>query len=290
MLHRLEFALYLIIKGILRTLPHAVSRGFGRGLGSVVFRLNAHHRKITQNNMKIAFPDWDDARVRATALSCFRHWGAMVCDTISATRFSPEELTSRVEIEGWEHLERAQAMNLGVMLYSAHLGTWEMAAHTISRRMGPLHVIGRPLSNPLLDEHLRKERERMGLVFIKRQGGAHRLAKLVRKKHIVGIVVDQRVRPPQGILVPFLGEKALTSPVMAIIASHSGAPAVPVFCYAVGRERYHATIHPPLLPEETGRDDEAIAALTRRYMAVIEDEIRRHPEQWMWLHRRWRLD
>jgi len=288
--HRLELLVYLIIKGTLRALPHSVARAFGRGMGSVVYRINPYHRKITWNNMKIAFPGWDEAKVRRTAKACFRHWGAMVCDIISATRFTPEELISLVDIEGWENLEQARAMNNGVIIFSAHIGSWEIVAHTIGHRMGRLTAIGRPLSNELLWNHLMRERKRLGLEFIKRQGGAHKLAKAVKKNEMVGIVIDQRVRPPQGIVVPFLGQDAITSPIMAIIALHTGTPAVPVFCYPAEKTRYRAYIYPPMLTEKGEADDETVAALTSRYMAVIEEEIRRRPEQWMWLHRRWRMD
>ena len=107
---------------------------------------------------------------------------------------------------------------------------------------------------------------------------------------MIGIVIDQRVRPPQGIVVPFLGEDALTSPVPAIIALHTGAPAVPVFCYPAENYRYRAIVYPPILPDELKTDDATIAELTRRYMKVIEEEIKKHPDQWLWLHRRWRMD
>jgi KDO2-lipid IV(A) lauroyltransferase len=288
--HRAELALFLATRGFIRALPLAAARPFGASLGELLYRIGAR-RGTVKRNLALVFPERPAAERRQIARRCYRHFGAMICDTIAMSRLDAVELCRRMTLVGWEHLEEAQSHGRGVLVLSAHLGNWEVAARPVGLYRGPFHVVVRPFNNPLVYAHLDRERERFGERQIEKRGAAKQLFRVVRERGIGGVVMDQRVRPGQGIVLPFLGHDALTTPLPASIALRTGAPAVTIVAWPEPRGRYRVELGKPMLPPEGGaRDDEAVAALTRRYIAALEADILRHPEQWLWLHRRWRLD
>jgi KDO2-lipid IV(A) lauroyltransferase len=178
-----------------------------------------------------------------------------------------------------------------VLVLSAHLGNWEVAARPVGLYRGPFHVVVRPFNNPLVYRFLERERERFGERQIEKRGAAKQLFRVIRERGRAGVVMDQRVRPGQGIVVPFLGHPALATPLPASVALRTGAPALTIVAWPEPGGRYTVELGEPMLPAAGGeRSDEAAAALTCRYLGALEALIRRHPEQWLWLHRRWRLD
>jgi Kdo2-lipid IVA lauroyltransferase/acyltransferase len=287
--HRLEHAAYLFAKGVLRSLPHPASRSLGRALGSLGHRLDRRHREVALANLALAFPDLPERARRRLVRDCFRHFGAAVCETISADRFDLPEFCRHFTCEGWEHLEAAEGLGRGTFLLGSHLGYWELSGRPVGLYRGAVHTVARPADNPHLERELRRLRERFGYAVIHKQGAARRMLQLLRQGGRIGILIDQRVQPREGIHVPFFGRPALTTPVLARLSLRSGAPVVPVFAYPAPGGRYRCVIRPPILPDAVageGEDAQA-AALTRLYLAATEDEIRQHPEMWLWMHRRW---
>ncbi|HRC84093.1 MAG TPA: lysophospholipid acyltransferase family protein [Thermoanaerobaculia bacterium] len=286
--HRLEFGLYRLVRGLLRLLPHPAARPLGARLGDLAWWLLSSRRKVALKNLAIAFPDAAPAERRRMALGSFRHLGAALCDTLSASRFDLVGLCRRVSFEGWEHLVEAQRRAGGMFVLSAHLGTWEIAAHVAGAWAGPLHVVGRPLDNPHLDRELEKVRQRFGNVMIAKRGAARGMLRALEKKALVGILIDQRVKPKEGIRVPFFGRESFTSPILARMAIRTGRPVVPIFCFPEPGGRYRFVARPAIEPAGPEESEQAIAALTCRYLEATEAEIRRHPEQWMWMHDRFK--
>jgi KDO2-lipid IV(A) lauroyltransferase len=288
--HRLEYALYLAFKATLRTLPHGAARPLGAALGSIVHRLDRNHRRIALRNLALAFPALSAADRRAIAAACFRHFGGALCDLVSAARFDGVEACRRFTFQGWEHLDAAESLGRGTFLLGAHHGNWEISGRAIGLYRGVLHTIARPADNPYLDRELLRLRERLGYRVIAKRGAARRMLQLLREGGRIGILPDQRVRPSEGIEVPFFGQPALTTPILARLSLRERSPVVPVFAYPEPHGRYLVVVRPPILPPEGETDSAtAVAALTRRYLEVIEEEIRSRPEMWLWMHRRWDL-
>lgn len=286
--HLLELAVFLAARGAIRALPHRAARPLGAALGALAYVVDLRHRRVVAGNLARVYPEWAPRRRRQVARACFRHFGATVLDTLSCGRFDAVELCERLTLEGWEHVVAAQEAGRGALLLSAHLGNWEMAGHALGLYRGPLHTLARPFDNPLVYTRYSRERARFGQMLVAKQGAAVRLFRVLRKGGTVGILMDQRVRPSQGIQVPFFGHPALATPLPASLSLRIGAPAVPVFAYPEAAGRYRVVAQPAILPE--GEGEEAVAALTARYLAVIEERIRARPAQWLWMHRRWRLD
>lgn len=283
--HRLQYGVYVAIKGLLLALPHPSTPAFGRGLGEVAFRLDRRDRRITLDNLARALPELSRQQRRRLARECFREVGADLCETLSAARFTAEELRRHLIIEGWEHLERAREGGRGVLLLGAHLGCWELTAYALALEAGTVHLVSSVLPNPLFDRELRRLRQPFGIQIIERKGAARRMYKLLRRGGLIGIALDQRPKPQEAIDVQFFGRPSLSSPLPAYLSLWTGAPVVPVFTLPAG-DGYRTVLRPAIEPEGEGK--EGIARLTQRYTDVIEEEIRRQPARWLWMYRRWR--
>ncbi len=287
-LHRLEHTAYLGVRAALRMLPHQAARPLGRRLGELAWLVSGRRRRITRKNLALALPERSSAERAGIALGCFRHLGASIADTLSATRFDLVDLCQRVSLEGFEHLAAARRRGGGTFVLSAHLGVWEVCAHVAGAWAGPLHVVGRPLDNPHLDRELTRVRLRFGNHMMAKRGAARGMLRTLGEGGVVGILIDQRVRPQEGIEVPFFGHPSWTSPVLARMSLRTGAPVVPIFCFPEPGGRYRFVAREAIEPPAGVEGEEAVLALTRRYLEATEREILRHPEQWMWMHDRWK--
>lgn len=296
--HLVEYTAYLGVKGVVRALPHTAARAAGRRIGTLAWRLLGRHRRIAEDNLAHALPELAADERRRIARGAFEHFGMAMTDSVSAGRFDLEELCRRLDLIGWERLQEAEALAAersggGLLVLTAHLGLWEMSAYPTGVYGGPLHVIGRPLDNPWLDRELVRSRQRFGNDLISKHGAVRRILKALGKGHRVGLLIDQRARAGEGIWVPFFGRPAFTTPILARLSLRTGTPVVPLYGFAVTGGRYRVEVAPAIDPEDVTADgfegDAAVAELTRRYMADAERMIRRHPDQWLWMHERWKV-
>jgi KDO2-lipid IV(A) lauroyltransferase len=285
--HRVEYGLYLLLKGLLRALPHETARRLGRAVGGLGHALDRRHREVALRNLELALPEIPPDERKRLVEQCFRHFGAALCDSISAGRFDAREICERLTLEGWENVEAADRPGKGFFVLSPHLGFWEMVPAVIGLYRGRMHIVVRPADNPWLDRELQALRQRFGNRTLPKRGAARRMLETLREGSIVGILIDQRVQPKEGIEVLFFGRPALTTPVLARLSLRTGAPVLPVALFPEPHGRYRFVAHPPIFPPEGAEGEEAVVELTRQYLAVAEEDIRRHPEQWLWMHRRW---
>lgn len=284
LLHRAEYALYRLAGALVRTLPHRAARGLGRALGVLVWGTLSQRRRIARRNLELALPELSAAERRRTARASCLHMVEAATDLISSRRFDAVELCRRLTIEGWDDLQRAEADARGVILMSAHLGMWEVAGLAVGLYRGSIHVVGRPLDNPHLEAELQRFRTRFGNRTISKRGAARGVLRVLREDGRPAILIDQRVRPEEGIRVPFFGRAAVTSPLPARLSRRTGAPVVPVYGFGEAGGRYRVVVRPAIraTPEDTE------TTLTERYLAAVESEIRARPELWLWMHERWK--
>jgi KDO2-lipid IV(A) lauroyltransferase len=294
--HRVEHAAVVATERCVRLLPHTGARVLGRAIGRLAHAVLGRHRRIAEGNLARALPDLPERERRRIARACFEHFGLALLDALSSQRFDSVELCRRLDIEGWEHLQEAERRAAerdpatGVVLLTAHLGVWEVAAYAAGLYGGPVHVIGRPLDNPLLDRKLVRSRARFGNRLIPKRGAIRPMMKVLARGERVGILIDQRARPGEGIWVPFFGLPAYSTPVLARIALRTGAPVVPVFGFPAPEGRYRIVVRAAIWPDAAGElaGEEAVVELTRIYLAACEAEIREHPGMWLWMHERWK--
>ncbi len=266
LLHRIEYAVFVTFERLLRLVGHRGARRLGSGLGALLWSSARTRRRVALENLERALPELTERERYRIARGSFLHLGRNACDIISARRFDAVELCRRLTLEGWEHFAAARSRGRGVLMMSAHLGTWEIAAYPVGLYAEPMHVIGRPLDNPLLDRHLTRIRTRFGNRTIPKRGAARGTLAVLAEGGVVGILIDQRVYPAEGEPLPFFGEPALTSTLLARLAIRYGTRAGFRLCGAGGtlpsvvppsdraRRSRSARADPPLPRRRRARD------------------------------------
>jgi KDO2-lipid IV(A) lauroyltransferase len=260
----------------------------GRRLGRLWGSLDGRHLAIAADNLRRAFPEWDEARVQATARGVYAHFGTILLDLLWMEGRSVEALLALADHEGVEHVQAARAAGRGVLCPSAHLGNWEFQAIASVPLVGHISMIARPLDNPELDRRLVALRTSGGNTVIYKQRAIARVLTAIREGDIVAILIDQNVQERDGIFVRFFAQPACTTTVAAALALKTSCAIVPVHCVLLRNGRYRMVYGPPVEWTGTGRRDEDVATLTQRLTSTIEGWVRETPEQWLWLHRRWK--
>jgi KDO2-lipid IV(A) lauroyltransferase len=286
--HLIEDKLAGAIGALVALLPRRASLGLGRALGWVWGRLDRRHRAIAVDNLRRAFPDWDEARLEATALGVYAHFAAVLLDILWLARAPRARLLEIVDWEGRQRYEAAMAKGKGVLFVTAHLGNWELQAVNHGYLYEPVSAIARWLDNPRLDARLCAFRRRSGnTVLVKRQALVEAL-RTIRAGHGVAVLIDQNVQEKDGIFVEFFGRPAATTTVAAAVALKTGCVLLPVRSRLLPGGRYVLTYDPPVEVALSGDRTADIVRLTQALTTRIESWVRETPEQWLWIHRRWR--
>jgi KDO2-lipid IV(A) lauroyltransferase len=286
--HRLEDALAFGVSAVVRRLPRRLVLGLGAALGSAWAAVDRRHLAIAADNLRRAFPDWPEPRVRQTARGVYRHFARVALDLAWLPNRRREEILALVDGEGFEHVDAAVADGRGCVYVGAHFGNWEIHAIAHGFRGYPVAVVARPLDNPRLDTRLNALRQMSGNTVIFKQRALPEVMRSLKAGRGVAILIDQNVQPSDGIFVSFFGRPAATTTVAAALAVKTGCALVPVRAVMLPDGRYRAICDPPIAWTPSGDRARDIADLTQKMTAVIEGWIRERPEQWLWMHRRWK--
>jgi KDO2-lipid IV(A) lauroyltransferase len=265
-----------------------VASWLGRRLGDLARLSFPGRRQLTLENLAQAFPELTAANRRALCRRSWQHLGLVFVELCALLSRPLDDLLSRITVEGREHLDRAMATHGRVLALSAHLGNWELlsVAHRVTPY--PLAVVVRPLDSPWLNPVAERLRLRTGVELIDKRGALRPVLTALARGAMVGILLDQNAARSEGVFVPFFGRAASTSRAVALLALRTGAPIVPIFARREADGRHRIVVQAPLDPPKTGDRDAAVAELTGRCTEVIEAAIREAPEQWLWMHNRWR--
>jgi KDO2-lipid IV(A) lauroyltransferase len=286
--HAIEAAAAGVFAALAHGLPRRGALGFGRVLGRAWGRLDRRHLRIAEDNLGHAFPDWDPARRRAVALGVYGHFGRVLLDILWMARRGKDEILGFVDVAGAEHVEAARARGRGALLVTAHIGNWELHGVAHGFLFGAIGVVARPLDNPALDDRLCDFRRRPGNTVIYKQRALPQVLRLLRDNRAVAILIDQNVQPGDGVFVDFFGRKAATTTVAAALALKTGCALIPTRTELRDDGRYALTYDPPLEIAAGGDRAGDLQLVTQRLTTAIEGWVRRRPEQWLWLHRRWK--
>ena len=287
-----HLAAYLLCRAaifLLALLPRRAGLAVGRGLGRTYYALATGHRRVALDNLKRAFGDaLDDPGRARVAGAAFANTGMLCVDAAYFPRLQRRPTERLAILEGVEHLKAAAAPGRGVLVFSGHFGHWEPIALVQARLGLPMTMVARPLENPWLDAFLVRLRQRAGSTVIVKRHATRDVLKALRAGRAVAIMIDQNVRGEGGVFVDFFGVPASTTPALAAFAYRSGAPLLPVFSYPLPDGRVRIVYRPPIMPVRRGALPDDILDLTRATTRLLEEEVRRHPGLWMWMHNRWR--
>jgi KDO2-lipid IV(A) lauroyltransferase len=261
----------------------------GRRLGDLAYWALPGRREVASQNLALAFgrerPSED---LRRLARRCFQHLGMTAVEACVFFFRPPTVLLSRVEMEGVNSLKEAMALGRGALLLTAHFGNWELLAASHLLTGYPLSVVARPLDHPLFDRLVARLRARSGAELIEKRRALPSVLAALKRGRMVGILLDQNSSRREGIFVPFFEVPASTSKSLALLALKTGAPVVPVFIHREADGRHRVLFHPVLPVASTGDRERDLFAATAAFTRVIEETVRKWPEQWFWVHRRWK--
>lgn len=286
--HRAQYAGLLLLEETASRLPWGARCAAGRALGRAWHLLDRRHRRVARENAGRAFPEWGRDRVAALVRANFEHLGATAVESLGLARTTRAELLARCRFEGLEHLDAALAQGRGALVLTAHLGNWELAGLAMAARGYPFFAVGRRQANPLIDGRVTRLRESFGGTLIHHREAVRPVLRALRQGALVAFLMDQRALRREAVGSRFFGQPVVTNQGLALLALKTGAPVVPGFDERVG-ERHVIRLHPALPPPEEKGRPEQVRAYTERFDAAIEEAVRRTPEQWFWVHRRWRL-
>jgi KDO2-lipid IV(A) lauroyltransferase len=285
--HRLEYLAVVGVRAVVRILPWRVSRGAGSAVGLAFYALDRPHRRLTLANLDAAFPRRSPAERRAIARAVFAHFGRLLVELLRFSAMSPERMRAHVEFEGEERVHQAHAQGKGALLVTGHFGFWELNALAHGLLLYPIALVARALDNPLLQDLLERVRTSTGNTVIYRQRGLRRIMRALASNQGVAMLIDQHIQASDAVVVEFFDRPAATTAAVAAIALKTGAPVIPVFSLPLGDGRYRMIYEHPVEPPAAGSPD-PVRDYTQRCTDVLEMYVRRYPDLWLWMHRRWR--
>ena len=277
-----------IVQALVRALPRRWTLGLGRALGRLLADLDPRHVAIAAENLRQAFPHWDEPRRLRTSRAVYAHFGQTLLDILWMAEQPRERLLSLIVEEGRENADGVRAAGRGVVYVTGHFGNWEFYGVAFGWLGEPVGVVARPLDNPALEARLTAFRTRSGNTVISKRRALQDILRLLRQGAGVAILVDQNVQEQDGIFVEFFGRPAATTTVAAALAVKTGCALLPVHCEVRPDGRYKFVYGRPLEWTTTGNRQDDIARLTQALTTVIEGWVRERPEQWLWMHRRWK--
>ena len=288
MRHFLEHVAVQGVTLVVSAFPLSAVRRAGERLGLVFHFADRVHRRLAIANLKAAFPQRTDAECRVIAREMFRHFGRLLLELLKFSSLSPEQQLAVVEWEGEQHVRIALAQRKGVLFCTGHFGFWEQQALAHALKFEPMAVMARPLDNPKLHDLLERIRTSNGNPVIYRRGAVRKALRLLAEGKGVGILIDQHMTSADAVSVEFFGRPAATTSTLAALAIRTGAPVIPLFALPLPGGRYRMVYEHPVEPPPRDSPD-AVREFTQRCTDVLEMYVRRHPDLWLWMHRRWRV-
>ncbi|HYI08966.1 MAG TPA: tetraacyldisaccharide 4'-kinase [Thermoanaerobaculia bacterium] len=287
LLQRVEYIAYRAVARAVTSMSDEAVHRWGTRLGAFAGKILRRRDALAMRNLRASFPDRDARSLRKTLDECWRHFGRELLISIQSQNLTSEEIAERCPFVNWHYVEEAMARGKGAVLISAHWGGWEMAGLAITSHLDNVLTVARPLDNELLERDLQKLRAKTGAEFVDRRKAARALMRRLAENGAIVLLPDQAVLPREGILVPFLGRPAWTTPAPAKMALRADATIVFGFCIPDGL-RYRIVFEEPTRAADFAADRNGAEMLTRRINEVISRRIAERPELWLWMHDRWK--
>jgi len=272
-----------MLVAFLEKVPRPVADWTGLRCARILDKALPRLRAVADRNLTFAMPDKDAAWRRHTIDGVYASLGRLIVAFARFPRINKSNVGEWIRYEGFEHYERAKARGNGVLFATAHLGNWELSAFAHSLLTEPMNVVVRPLDNPLVDAMVESRRALSGNILLSKRDFARSILQALRKNEPVGILLDQNASVENGAFVPFFGTPACANLTFAKLAARSGAAVIPGFAvWSEAERRYILRFYPEVEMSGDAVED------TGRIQGSIEAAIRENPDQWLWIHRRWK--
>jgi len=285
----IEFAVAWLLLKFIGFLPRSIARNLAAATARILLALLPRLRRVALFNLQLAFPEWTAAQYQATLRNMAHYLGWQAVEFARFPRYSRSNIGEAIEIEGHENLLEAQHRRKGVLILTGHIGAWEVSSFAHAVYGFPMHYLARPLDNARLDQFVNRYRGFSGNQPIYKNESARAVLRVLNSGGVVGILADQNTLPEEGAFVEFFGKPACTTTGIARLALHTGAPVVPGYAvWDATSRKYKLRFDPAVELAETGNQEQDIFENTQRFAKIIEAIIRKYPDQWVWLHARWK--
>ncbi len=285
----LEFAIVWLLVRIIGSLPRAAARSVGAAIGWLAWTLLGRLHRVGLANLALAFPEGSTAQRERILRSLYRSLGWQLAEFCKMSGYSQQQANAFIRYDGLQHYLQARDRGKGVLVLTGHLGAWELSSFYHSLMGHPMGMVIRRLDNPRVDRLVNRVRCMHGNRVLHKDDFARGLLGAMRAGETVGILMDTNMTPPQGVFVPFFGTQACTASGLARVALKTGAAVLPGFLLWHQEEhKYVLHFGEPLELVRTADPEQDILANTALFTSVIEAWIRKYPDQWLWVHRRWK--
>lgn len=277
----------MILK-FMSAIPREQRRALFIGAFRLFYYLSARQRFITIHNLRCAFPEKGTDEIIATAKGVYRTIGIVAADFFDIPSLTKENIGDLVEVQGLDNLKKALEKNKGVLMFGAHFGNWELGAAAMPLILKPLAVIYRSLDNSILDNLVLQVRSSTGNTPVSKERAMLQMLRTLRRNEILGILIDQNMASYEGVFVDFFERPACTTNGLALLAIRTQAPVVPGYIVRLENGKYRLVFKEEMRIIRTGDEDEDIVINTQNFTRVIEGTVREYPDQWLWIHQRWK--
>jgi Kdo2-lipid IVA lauroyltransferase/acyltransferase len=271
-----------------RLIPSGIRKIIFEVLFRLFYYLSVKHRLIVLSNLKGAYPDKDMEEITKIAKGLYRHLAIVAAEFFELPSITKQNLHEWVEFDGLENFEKALEQKKGILSIVAHFGNWELMTVALPLGARPMSIVYRPLDNPTLDNLTAWMRTKDGNTLIPKGGSGRRIIRLLTENRAIGILSDQNVDKHEGVFVNFFGRPACTSAGLAVLALRTDAPVLPAFMARMPNGKYKFIIKPPVEITRTDNYESDLVVNTQRFTKVVEDVVRQYPDQWFWIHQRWK--
>jgi KDO2-lipid IV(A) lauroyltransferase len=284
---RRSFKASLILASF-RLIPLGIRKVIFRALFRLFYHLSVKQRLIALSNLKRAYPEKDMEEITEIAKGVYRHIAIVAAEFFELPSITKENLHEWVEFDGLENFEKASEQKKGILSIVAHFGNWELMAVAVPLGARPMSIVYRPLDNPTLDNLTAWMRTKDGNTLIPKGGSGRTITRLLGENRIIGILSDQNVDKYEGVFVDFFGRPACTAVGLAVLALRTSAPVLPAFMARMPDGKYRFIVQPAVEITRTDDYESDLQVNTQRFTKIVEDMVRQYPDQWFWVHQRWK--
>jgi Kdo2-lipid IVA lauroyltransferase/acyltransferase len=275
-------------KRFLARVPHKHIFRIGKLIGRLVYYIDVPHRRIVRRNLAFAYPEWSREQIKNISQRIFQNLGITFLEIIQLVALSREDILERVRVVGLENLQRAQQSKQGLVIVSAHLGSWEMGLlYACCILEKPSLGVAKRIRFAPLNRRIQRLRTRFGLKIIYKKGALPEMRQMIRRGGILGLLVDQS-RRSEGVEVTFFGHKVTATPAAAFLAIRYNCPVLPIFCVREANGQLTMEVKSPLDIKRAGDLRTDVQANTQAITDIVEKAVRKYPDQWFWVHKRWK--